>query len=172
MPPQEATRVRGIFQGLAERKASFNDLENLCRHHDGRLITLLTSGVPILSPTGELLGYRGTARDISARKQAEQALHDREEVMSAIVSQAVDAIELTDLETFRFIEFNDASCRLLGYTREEYARLTVFDIQAELPRDQTRAGGRRQGRRRTSFRGQAPAKGRQRDRGSGQHALY
>jgi hypothetical protein len=26
--------------------------------------------------------------------------------MSAIVSQAVDAIELTDLETFRFIEFN------------------------------------------------------------------
>jgi PAS domain S-box-containing protein len=139
MPLQEATRVRGIFQDLAERKAPFSDLENLCRHHDGRLITLLTSGVPILSPTGELLGYRGTARDISARKQAEQALHDREEVMSAIVSQAVDAIELTDLETFRFIEFNDASCRLLGYTREEYARLTVFDIQAELPRDQTRA---------------------------------
>ena len=64
-------------------------------------------------------------------KQSDAILRRREAVFSAIVSQAGDAIELTDLETFQFIEFNTAAHSLLGYTREEYARLNVFDIQAE-----------------------------------------
>ena len=81
----------------------------------------------------------GTIQDISERKQAETALRDREAIMSAIVSQAGDAIELTDLETFRFVEFNDASCVLLGYTRDEYGKLNVFDIQAGVPEDELRA---------------------------------
>jgi PAS domain S-box-containing protein len=80
----------------------------------------------------------GTIQDITERKQAETALRDREAVLSAIVSQAGDAIELADLETFRFVEFNDASCNLLGYTRDEYHKLSVFDIQAEIPEQELR----------------------------------
>ena len=72
-------------------------------------------------------------------KRSASELREREAVYSAIVTQAGDAIELADLETFRFFEFNDAACNLLGYTREEYARLRVFDIQAEHPEAQTRA---------------------------------
>jgi PAS domain S-box-containing protein len=71
-------------------------------------------------------------------KRNANKLRERETVFSAIVGQAGDAIELADLETFRFAEFNDAACNLLGYTREEYARLRVFDIQAEHPEAQTR----------------------------------
>jgi PAS domain S-box-containing protein len=80
----------------------------------------------------------GTIQDISERKQTETALRDREAIMSAIVAQAGDAIELTDLETFRFVEFNDTSCKLLGYTRDEYRKLRVFDIQAEIPEQELR----------------------------------
>ena len=44
----------------------------------------------------------GTIQDISERKQTETALRDREAIMSAIVGQAGDAIELTDLfKSFR-----------------------------------------------------------------------
>ena len=73
-------------------------------------------------------------------KRADLALRGRESVFSAIVSQAGDAIELTDAETFRFVEFNEAACRLLGYTRAEYAHMTVFDIQADMDEAQLRAG--------------------------------
>ena len=72
-------------------------------------------------------------------KRANQALSRREAVSSAIVAQAGDAIELTDAQTMRFVEFNDASCRLLGFTREEYARLSVYDITADLDEAQLKA---------------------------------
>jgi PAS domain S-box-containing protein len=81
----------------------------------------------------------GTIQDVSERKQTETALRDREAIMSAIVAQAGDAIELTDLETFRFVEFNDTPCKLLGYTRDEYRTLSVFDIQAGVPEEELRA---------------------------------
>ncbi|MFA7293253.1 MAG: PAS domain S-box protein, partial [Rhodocyclaceae bacterium] len=55
----------------------------------------------------------------------------REEVFHAIVSQAADGIFLLDPETLRFVESNEAGCRDLGYTREEFAALTLIDIQAE-----------------------------------------
>ena len=71
-------------------------------------------------------------------KRSDSVLREREAVYSAIVTQAGDAIELTDLESFCFIEFNTAAHSLLGYTREEYAQLNVFDIQAEHPEEQIR----------------------------------
>jgi two-component system sensor histidine kinase/response regulator len=61
------------------------------------------------------------------------ALRDNLELTRAIVDQAPDAIELTDPETLRFIEVNEASCRLLGYTREERLMQRVPDIQVAMP---------------------------------------
>lgn len=68
-------------------------------------------------------------RDISRRKAAEIALREREEIYRAIVEQAGDGIDLIDAETLQIVEFNDAAHRLLGYTREEFAKLTLDDFQ-------------------------------------------
>ncbi|MCK6406941.1 MAG: PAS domain S-box protein [Rhodocyclaceae bacterium] len=62
------------------------------------------------------------------------SLRDREEVFSAIVGQARDGIVLVDTDTLAFSEFNDAACTGLGYTREEFARLTLPEVQARLTR--------------------------------------
>ncbi|MCE5241817.1 MAG: PAS domain S-box protein [Syntrophobacteraceae bacterium] len=75
-------------------------------------------------------------RDISERKAAESALREREEIYSAIVNQAADSIVLVDSETLGFIEFNDAASTGLGYTREEFSGLTLFDLQATMPREE------------------------------------
>ncbi|QSA99561.1 PAS domain S-box protein [Methylomonas sp. EFPC1] len=72
------------------------------------------------------------------RRIIEEKARNRERIFSAIVSQATDAITLIDAETFEFIEFNDAACQHLGYSREEFAGLRLPDIQGEFDAAQVR----------------------------------
>ncbi len=88
-----------------------------------------TTKIPLRNAAGEVVSTLGIADDVTDRLRTEQALQEREEIMSAIVSQAGDAIEMVDMESLRIIEFNDAAHTLLGYSRAEYAQLTVLDIQ-------------------------------------------
>ncbi|RQW76890.1 MAG: PAS domain S-box protein, partial [Methylococcus sp.] len=62
----------------------------------------------------------------------------REDIFHAIVDQAADAIAVVDPETARFIEFNEAACRNLGYTREEFAAMRISDIEASDTDEQVR----------------------------------
>ena len=75
-------------------------------------------------------------RDITDRKQIEDALREREEKYRTIVDQAAEGIVLVDTETLCFIEFNDAACSGLGYSREEFVGLTLFDVQGSLEKDE------------------------------------
>ncbi len=47
-----------------------------------------------------------------------------------------DGILLIDAATLRALEFNDAACRQLGYTREEFARLAIPDYEASQSREE------------------------------------
>jgi two-component system sensor histidine kinase/response regulator len=67
------------------------------------------------------------------RRRSAMAEADSRNLFSAVVNEAPLAIEIVDAETLRFIEVNDASCRLLGYTREEYRRMTPSDTLAAAP---------------------------------------
>jgi PAS domain S-box-containing protein len=72
MPPEEAGRVRQIFQRSLSQKTPFNSLENSNLHKDGHSVVLETSGVPFYDADGNLQGYRGVDRDITLRKKAEE----------------------------------------------------------------------------------------------------
>jgi PAS domain S-box-containing protein len=69
-------------------------------------------------------------RDISERKQAEAALRASEARYRILFEQAPDSILLIDLKTAAIIGFNDKAHENLGYTREEFRRLTVADIKS------------------------------------------
>jgi diguanylate cyclase (GGDEF)-like protein/PAS domain S-box-containing protein len=65
------------------------------------------------------------------RLLAEQQLREREEIYGTLVNQAADAIVLIDGETLGFAEFNALAHEGLGYAREEFATLSLLDLQAE-----------------------------------------
>ena len=71
MDPDEATRVLAIWRDISARRAAFAALENTCRHKNGRAVVFETSGIPVVGPKGEFLGYRGMDRDITERRQLE-----------------------------------------------------------------------------------------------------
>jgi PAS domain S-box-containing protein len=97
----------------------------------GAAIGLLWSGI-----LWTLANTRARALDIAYRMT--QALRDSEARFHAIFDQTADAIVLIDAETLRFAEFNQAACGGLGYTREEFAGLTLLDIQANKEPEQVR----------------------------------
>lgn len=68
---------------------------------------------------------------IAHREALEESRHSQA-LAEAVFDQAPDAIELADPATLSFIQINDASCRLLGYTREERLAQTVREIQADM----------------------------------------
>ena len=49
------------------RQSSFRDLENPIQTKDGRIIWVSTNGVPIRDRAGQIIGYRGSDTDITAR---------------------------------------------------------------------------------------------------------
>jgi PAS domain S-box-containing protein len=74
MPAGEARRLEQAFLDIAAGRRPFSGLENVNLHREGREIVLETSGVPILDKAGNYLGYRGIDRDITVRRQAQEAL--------------------------------------------------------------------------------------------------
>ena len=70
---------------------------------------------------GQLTGVNGIARDITARKKAEDALKEQEIKFHSLFNQASDSIFLFSPEKDDLIieDANEAACTTHGYTREE-----------------------------------------------------
>jgi len=106
---------------------------------DGRSILLETSKTPMRDSQGNLLGVVGVGRDITQSRKMQNALYERREIYSAIVEQAADSIGLVDANTGQFLEFNTAAHQRLGYSREEFAQMSVADIDVSLSIDELQA---------------------------------
>lgn len=102
------------------------------RKSDGQQRLIETIKTPMFDTEGKLIGILGVGRDITQYYESQESLREREEIYSTIVNQAYDAIVLVDIENGEFFEFNDAACSRLGYTREEFEKLTLTDIELSI----------------------------------------
>ncbi|MBF0528572.1 MAG: PAS domain S-box protein, partial [Deltaproteobacteria bacterium] len=87
---------------------------------------------PFLKEEGKLaqaIVYR--LADVVDRRQSADKLKEREELIATMFAQTTDAIVLVDSVTGQFVDFNEAAHLGLGFTREEFSRLSVSDFQAE-----------------------------------------
>jgi len=72
---------------------------------------------------------RELEKEVAERKQAGEELRKSEEKYRAVFEQAADSIVLIDTSTGELVEFNDRTHQNLGYTREEFERLTIPEFE-------------------------------------------
>ena len=106
----------------------FHDFELARSTPDGRKRYVSASGMPMFDDKGHFLGYRGAARDITERKQAEAGIRESEQRFRTLFEKANDAIFLEN-EHDEIIEVNERACALLGYSRQELLTMKVCDLQ-------------------------------------------
>ncbi len=85
---------------------------------DGTPVIYETSVTLIKNAQGKAIGFRGVSRDITQRKNMEEALRQSEERYRSIIENMTDGYFEVDLYG-NFTYLNDAQCQNLGYTREE-----------------------------------------------------
>jgi PAS domain S-box-containing protein len=74
---------------------------------------------------------RGMARDITERRRANHSLR----LFRALLDRSSDAIEVIDPDTLRFLDCNKSAHQDLGYTREEFLSLSVYDIDPQVDQE-------------------------------------
>lgn len=109
MPAGEAERVHHLFNEIQEMRNPFLRLENIAQHADGRLLNMETTGFPFFDDAGNFQGYRGTAIDITERKQNQKAIQ-------AIVEGTVGKIgeDLFDSTIVRLSEWLGCNLAFIG----------------------------------------------------------
>jgi len=63
----------------------------------------------------------------------------KDEFITSMFAQTTDSILLIDLQSHRFVDFNQVAHTSLGYTAAEFAQLTIQDIQNEHSPEQVEA---------------------------------
>ena len=102
--------------------------EHVVRDGFSRWVT--TTKIPIKDNNGRVTGIVGIARDITEWKEALDALHKSKESFRLLFSVIPHPVWVFDWETLEFLEVNEAAIRTYGYSREEFLRMRLTDIQA------------------------------------------
>jgi len=78
--------------------------------------------------SGQSIGFKGIARDITERKQAAEALRNSEANYKQLFDNAPSAIYQIDFRTGKFLKANDVICKYFGCSKEEITSLSPSDL--------------------------------------------
>ena len=124
VPPEDAPGYLKIFESLLRGQVP-ETFEAAMLYKDGthRLVDVR---VGLIEKGGKYVGLQVISRDITERKQAEEALRLSEEKYRMVVENANEVIAVAQDGKLRF--FNSRMAELLGYSREELTSRPFFEF--------------------------------------------
>jgi PAS domain S-box-containing protein len=126
VPPDHPDELPAIMERL-KRGERIERYETVRVCKDGRRVDVSLTISPVRGVDGRIIGASKIARDITARKQAEEKLRESEERLRGIFSQTLAGVAQTDL-TGRFVQVNERYCQIVGHSAEQLYGLRMQDI--------------------------------------------
>jgi PAS domain S-box-containing protein/putative nucleotidyltransferase with HDIG domain len=78
-----------------------------------------------------VVGSRGVVRDITGRKQAEEALLQSQQLLKKTLSSLLDAVFIIDADTVEIMDCNPAASTIFGYSRQEMLGQTTAFLHVD-----------------------------------------
>ncbi len=125
-PREIAEKFHADDQRVMQGKPVVNR-EEYYLNEDGEKRWLMTSKLPLYDQTGKITGLVGIGRDITERKQAEEALQESQALYHALVAQLPIGIFRKDQQG-RFVLVNPGFCQLKGMKAEEFLGKTPAEV--------------------------------------------
>ncbi|MDA3897585.1 MAG: PAS domain S-box protein, partial [Desulfobacteraceae bacterium] len=127
MDSKNAKKVFDTFNRVFTTEKAFKGFDWEVIQKNGSKRHLDTSVSLFKDADGHKLGFRGIARDISERKQAEEKMQESEARYQALFERSLDCVFIHDFNG-NFIDGNEAALKMMGYTRKELASLKISTI--------------------------------------------
>ena len=129
--PEDAERAKQTFSKALRSLGGQILVEFRLRHADGswRHVEVVHNNLLDDPSVG---GIVSNIRDVTERKQAEEALMESERRFRQLFEHSVDALLVIHDETREIVDCNKEACRSLGYSREELFALRLDDFAFEI----------------------------------------
>ena len=124
--PEQMLSIKKANRQVRDSGSFFGEIWHTRR--DGTIFPTFMQNTILRDANGDPIGIIGACRDITERKKAEDALR----LTQFCIDHAGDIIFWLDRNA-RFFYVNDAACRVLGYSRNEFLSMTVHDIDPNFP---------------------------------------
>jgi PAS domain S-box-containing protein len=125
-PPKDSAAV---LDNLRKKKTLFTTSRHRCK--DGRIVDVEIVSVYVRKDGREY--SFAFVRDITERRGAEKALKESEKRYRDMFEINNAVMFIVDPETGKIVAANAAACRYYGYSREEFARLVIMEINIQDP---------------------------------------
>ena len=136
--PEDREDVEERLPGLIASKSGWSNWTLRYRHKDGSYRYLESNVTPISDDAGELTGYRGSDRDVTARLTSERALRDSEEKFRQLAENLHQVFWLVDQTKPEVIYISPAYEKVWGRSCESLYQDPMSFVEAIHPDDRDR----------------------------------
>ena len=129
----ERENTKHFQNHMADLKAhrAFSDFDYINKvSDDSTLRHIRISGIPVYSPEGKFLGYRGTGSDVTTQKNTEISLQSEARLRRNLLEKTAEGYWQVDTDGMT-VDVNPSMCRFLGRPREDIIGKGIFDFVDE-----------------------------------------
>jgi PAS domain S-box-containing protein len=126
-PPEFSDEIGTILERL-RRGESIDHFETERMTKDGKRLRVSLTISPIKEKSGAITGWSTSARDITQRKQAEEALQSSEIRYRRLFESALDGILILSGDSGKIVDVNPYLIQMLAYPKEELLGKQLWEI--------------------------------------------